>query len=262
MNTVDEYIKLPYTIELHPEKDGTWFVAIKELPGCMSVGDTPEEALIMIRDAQKAWIETALEENITIPEPRHEEEYSGNFRLRLSKSLHHRLAEEAEREDVSLNTYCSTALAQALGERTVFEKTESFSELADGMKRLFEFFRSSPLSNRPLEDQFAQCMKEELSGYMQEFRMGNHEGALDGLTFLYKAVKRFGKNSPFLDTISEIMVHMRNALKELSDRTQTSIEVQEPVTRNYFSWQQQAIISSSQLIQTKQMANPKADRLK
>ena len=115
MKTVDEYLKLPYTIELIQEDDGTWFVKIKELPGCISVGETPDDAISMIRDAQKVWLETALEEKMVIPEPREKEDYSGNFRLRVPKYIHRKLVETAESEGVSLNTLCVTYLAEAIG---------------------------------------------------------------------------------------------------------------------------------------------------
>lgn len=163
MKTINDYLQLPYTIELQPEQDGTWFVAIKELPGCMSAGDTPEDAVAMVRDAQKAWIETALEENISIPEPRLEEEYSGNFRLRISKSLHRRLVEAADQEGVSLNTLCSTALAQALGGRSVTRRTENFAELANGMQQLLKFIQPFLSKYQSLESQFSESIKEEVS---------------------------------------------------------------------------------------------------
>ena len=41
-----------YTVELHPDlEDGGYVVECPSLPGCMSQGDTVEEALSMIRDA-------------------------------------------------------------------------------------------------------------------------------------------------------------------------------------------------------------------
>jgi antitoxin HicB len=41
---------------LKKEEDGSYFVSIKEHPGCFSVGDTIHEAIEMIEDAKKAWI--------------------------------------------------------------------------------------------------------------------------------------------------------------------------------------------------------------
>jgi len=113
--TINYYLGLPYTIELKPDPEAGWFVRVKELPGCMSQGDTAEEALEMIRDAMKLWLEVSLEQGMLIPEPAPEEEYSGKFVLRVPKFLHHELVDQAEQEGVSLNTYCLTVLAKAVG---------------------------------------------------------------------------------------------------------------------------------------------------
>ena len=101
--TINDYLNLPYTIEFIPSPDGGYAVAVKELPGCISQGDTAEEALAMIRDAMAGWIEIALEDSLPIPEPRQVESYSGKFVVRIPKSLHRRRAVEAsENEGVSL----------------------------------------------------------------------------------------------------------------------------------------------------------------
>jgi antitoxin HicB len=110
---VEDYLKLPYTRELIPEPEGGWFVRIKELPGCISQGETPEEALAMISDALRGWLEVSLASGDPIPEPREEEEFSGKFMVRLPRSLHKRLVELAQEEGVSLNQYISTILAMA-----------------------------------------------------------------------------------------------------------------------------------------------------
>lgn len=64
----NNYMALPYSLELIPDGDG-WFVSIPDLPGCISQGDTPEEALEMIRDAQRMWLQTAIEDGEQIPRP-------------------------------------------------------------------------------------------------------------------------------------------------------------------------------------------------
>lgn len=66
---IEDYINLPYTVELNPYPDGRFHAAIKELPGCMTEGESREEALSMIEDAKIAWIETAIECNKKIPVP-------------------------------------------------------------------------------------------------------------------------------------------------------------------------------------------------
>lgn len=115
--TIDYYMKLPYTVELVPEADGGWFVSIRELPGCISVGDTPEEAVEMIRDAMEGWIEIALEDGDPVPEPRDMDDYSGKFVVRVPRSLHRDLVEEAKLEGVSLNQYLNVALGRTVGQR-------------------------------------------------------------------------------------------------------------------------------------------------
>lgn len=113
---LEYYMALPYTIELTSDPAGGWFAAIKELPGCISQGDTPEEALEMIRDAQAGWLSVALEDGDAIPEPRALDEYSGKFVVRVPRSLHRDLVQHAEAEGVSLNQYINVALARGLGQ--------------------------------------------------------------------------------------------------------------------------------------------------
>ena len=116
--TVEEYLKLPYAIEvMRDESDGYvgWFAQVLELPGCMTQADTFAEVDAMIQDAMRAWIETALEKQIPIPEPRAAEQYSGKFVVRVPRSLHKTLVEAADRDGVSLNAYVNVALAQVVG---------------------------------------------------------------------------------------------------------------------------------------------------
>lgn len=67
--SLEDYLKLPYSIELIPDEDGVWFAQIPLLPGCMTQGDSREDALHMLDEAKMLWLETALEEGIEIPEP-------------------------------------------------------------------------------------------------------------------------------------------------------------------------------------------------
>lgn len=54
-------------------------------------------------DAKKAWLEAALEDGIPIYEPDDLEAYSGQFKLRIPRSLHRSLAEHSKRERISMN---------------------------------------------------------------------------------------------------------------------------------------------------------------
>jgi antitoxin HicB len=117
--TIEAYLALPYTIEVirdSNEEDPGWVARVVELPGCLTQADTFDELDEMIEDAMRAWIETAFERGIPVPEPRQEVEYSGKFVVRVPKSLHRRLVEKSEREGVSLNQYINVALVEAVSE--------------------------------------------------------------------------------------------------------------------------------------------------
>lgn len=61
----------PVTIEPLCEADGGGFVAfVPDLPGCMSDGETPEEALANVQDAIATWIEAARDLGHPIPVPK------------------------------------------------------------------------------------------------------------------------------------------------------------------------------------------------
>jgi antitoxin HicB len=115
--TVDDYLKLPYTIEIfRDETDDTsgWVARVVELPGCMTQGDSFAELAEMLDDAIRTWIETALADGDPIPEPRPLTDYSGKFVARVPRSLHRELVQAAGRERVSLNAFVTMALSKAV----------------------------------------------------------------------------------------------------------------------------------------------------
>ncbi|MCL6447840.1 MAG: type II toxin-antitoxin system HicB family antitoxin [Armatimonadetes bacterium] len=124
MKDLNYYLDLNYEIKLRKlteEEGGGWLAEIPLLPGCISDGETPEEALANIEDAKKCWIETCLELGRSVPEPI-TGDFSGQLRIRIPKSLHRTLAERAKEEKVSLNQYISYQLARAEGHPTKANK--------------------------------------------------------------------------------------------------------------------------------------------
>ncbi|GMB02272.1 type II toxin-antitoxin system HicB family antitoxin [Pelosinus sp. IPA-1] len=67
--TFEYYMSLPYTVMIYSSPEGGFVSEIKELPGCLSQGETKEESLKMIEDAKRAWIDIALQDGDEIPEP-------------------------------------------------------------------------------------------------------------------------------------------------------------------------------------------------
>jgi len=117
MKNLDYYLDLNYEIKLRklsPEEGDGWLAEIPLLPGCISDGETPDEAIKNVNDAKKSWIETCLELGRSVPEPV-TDDYSGQLRLRMPKSLHQTLAERAKEEKISLNQYINYQLARSLG---------------------------------------------------------------------------------------------------------------------------------------------------
>ena len=54
----------------------------------------------------------SIEEGIEINEPDNLDDYSGQFKLRLPRSLHRLLAEHSKREGISMNQYCVYLLSR------------------------------------------------------------------------------------------------------------------------------------------------------
>jgi predicted RNase H-like HicB family nuclease len=104
----EHYLQLPYHIviqHINDESGDYYYATVLEFDGCMSHGETYIEAFENIHEAMTGWIQTKLKNNFSVPAPIDENQYSGKFVLRVPKSLHARLAIEAEKEGVSLNQY-------------------------------------------------------------------------------------------------------------------------------------------------------------
>lgn len=114
MKTLNDYMAMSYRMEIVEDKDeGGFVVSYPDLPGCITCGETVEKAVANASDAKREWIEAALEEGIKINEPDSLEDYSGQFKLRLPRSLHRLLTEHAKREGVSMNQYCVYLLSRS-----------------------------------------------------------------------------------------------------------------------------------------------------
>ena len=61
-----------YRISLRPllaEEGGGWLPEVPDLPGCISDGDTPQQAVENVMDAIACWIDAAKEDGRPIPAP-------------------------------------------------------------------------------------------------------------------------------------------------------------------------------------------------
>lgn len=107
MKDLNYYMNLNYRMQIVEDKqEGGYVLSCPELSGCITCAETIDEGLKMLNDAKKCWFTACIEDNIPIPEPSHIEDYSGQFKLRMPKSLHKELAERSRQEGISMNQYC------------------------------------------------------------------------------------------------------------------------------------------------------------
>lgn len=113
MKTLNDYLKMSYRMEIIEDKDeGGYVISYPDLPGCITCGDTIEVAVANAEDAKRSWMETAIKDGIQIREPDSLEDYSGQFKLRIPRSLHRSLAEHSKKEGISMNQYCVYLLSR------------------------------------------------------------------------------------------------------------------------------------------------------
>jgi antitoxin HicB len=113
--------EIEYRFTVRPmtaQEGGGYLIEFPDLPGCMSDGETVEEAIANGAEAKRDWIAAMRQAGRELPPPTAEatEAYSGKWVVRTPKSLHRGLAERAREEGVSLNTLAIAMLAQGLGQ--------------------------------------------------------------------------------------------------------------------------------------------------
>jgi predicted RNase H-like HicB family nuclease len=57
-----------YTIILHPDPEGGYTVTVPALPGCITQGETMEDAISMAKDAIHLYIESLIADGEPVPE--------------------------------------------------------------------------------------------------------------------------------------------------------------------------------------------------
>ena len=115
------------------DEDGEYVATCPAFPGLSALGETEEEALAEAKIALGLFIKTAEERGIPLPEPEAIQEYSGQFRVRLPKSLHRQAVRQAAIDDVSLNQYVVSAIEQKVTGDTLISELKRI--LADQASR-------------------------------------------------------------------------------------------------------------------------------
>jgi antitoxin HicB len=109
-----EKLMYPFmTRVLLPEEGGGYLIEFPDLPGCMSDGETLEEAIENGKDALQCWIEAAAEDGQEIPEPGS----SPTWVQQVPTDVHIQLSKRATAEGMSLSELVASILDQATDDR-------------------------------------------------------------------------------------------------------------------------------------------------
>ncbi|MBA3874119.1 MAG: type II toxin-antitoxin system HicB family antitoxin [Anaerolineae bacterium] len=84
--TLEYYLSLRYDIHLEGLEEGGYAATIPLLKGCMSDGETPVEAVTNLEEAKALWLEGAIEQNISIPEPQYHD-YGNDIQESINRLL-------------------------------------------------------------------------------------------------------------------------------------------------------------------------------
>lgn len=97
---------------LSREEGGGYLVEYPDIPGCMSDGETIEEAIANGREALRDCLDVLRESGRRVPKP---EVAAAQWRQRLPRTLYSKLTKQAESEGVSINSYVAAIIAEAIG---------------------------------------------------------------------------------------------------------------------------------------------------
>jgi len=99
---------------LSREEGGGYLVEYPDIPGCMSDGETVEEAIANGREALRDCVAVFRESGRKIPKPGID---AAQWRQRLPRTLYSKLTLQAESEGVSINSLVTAIIAEAIGSR-------------------------------------------------------------------------------------------------------------------------------------------------
>jgi len=102
---IEKYLKKSYRLEIIPDAEGGFVAYVPDLPGCITQAETIEEVIHLIKDAKRAWIECALENNIPIPEPSEDKNFSDYISIKIPKKLYEKLRKIAEKNGLNTDSF-------------------------------------------------------------------------------------------------------------------------------------------------------------
>ena len=99
---------------LSKDEGGGYLVEYPDIPGCMSDGETIQKAIANGREALRDCIEVFKETGRALPKA---SLAAAQWRQRLPRTLYAKLTAQAEHEGVSINSFVTAIIAEAIGAR-------------------------------------------------------------------------------------------------------------------------------------------------
>ena len=99
-------------LPLFKEEGGGYLVEYPDVPGCMSDGQTIEEAIRNGREALRDCMDVFRESGRKIPKSNIE---AAQWRQRVPRTLYSKLTKQAKNEGVSINSFVTAIIAEAIG---------------------------------------------------------------------------------------------------------------------------------------------------
>lgn len=99
---------------LSKEEGGGYLVEYPDIPGCMSDGETIEDAIANGREALRDSLAVLRESDRKLPKPSID---AAQWRQRLPRTLYSKLTKQAKIEGVSINSLVTAIIAEAIGSK-------------------------------------------------------------------------------------------------------------------------------------------------
>lgn len=107
--------KIKYAMQIeYSAEDGCFVARAPELSGCMTDGETAEEAMNNLQDAIALYLESAKARGVPVPLPFSEKKFSGKFPVRTLPDKHRKIAEAARRAEMSVNEFVVNAAIEKI----------------------------------------------------------------------------------------------------------------------------------------------------
>lgn len=125
-----------------------YLASIPELPEVRAAGNTMTEALQAVQAQLDAYVQSQRATGQNLPEARALSQYSGQFRLRLPRTLHASLVQEADAEGVSLNSYIQYLITYRHVQQTAVRKIAGFgNQIRQTIRNMHDLVSNMTVTN-------------------------------------------------------------------------------------------------------------------